>query len=72
MTIVPLQIGLFVEEAMDTDDASPELGLMEIITVSLSEQPLLFDLTMYCVVVKGVANGFGMFGLLNPVVGVHV
>ena len=72
VTVVPLHIGLFVEEMIDTDETSPELGLIEIITVSLREHPLLVDLTIYCVVTEGVAKGFGILGLLRPVVGVHV
>jgi hypothetical protein len=42
------------------------------ITVAMPEQPAVTPVTVYTVVVAGLATGLAMFGLLKPVVGDHV
>jgi hypothetical protein len=69
---VPLQIAVLVFWLIETDAERPEFGFTVIRTVSLIVQPEVVELTIYCVVVVGVATGFAMVELLNPATGDHV
>lgn len=48
------------------------IGFTVIVTVSLLEQPLAsVTVTVYCVVIGGVATGLEIFGLLSVPAGAH-
>ena len=68
----PLHTAVLGDGVIIKDAFNPELGLTVILTVSFNEHPLLVELTIYWVVVVGVANGLAIVGLLNPADGVHV
>ena len=72
MTSVPVQIAVLVDGLIVT--AASRTGVCvnrDHISVSFNEQPELVDVTIYWVVLAGVAIGFEILGLLRPVVGVH-
>ena len=64
-------MGVSIDGLMETDVVNPELGLIVTKTESFKVHPLLVEETVYQVVEEGVAIGFGILGLLNPVVGVQ-
>ena len=47
------------------------IGVTLTVTTSVLEHPEVVPVTVYVVVEEGVAKGFGLVGLLNPVVGNH-